>query len=432
MNENSEFQYEKKIMGYLFKFYREQLNYQKKLPKLNEFLKKDRDYYDEYCTYCNKCSNNRLICVTATLYKIERGFPLKNDCYYIQIAKKFGKKVLFDKKVIGRLDQIVDYLFSFIVTNKKENISQLLALVTNELNVYKDVIYVSERLNLYNDLLNYFLYGVLPTKENIKLYRFLINNNIDQKHHKLILLLLFFSSVVYTENIDLLSDIVKEIKKFKDERIFFQIQLFDIRNGESINAYMRLNLINENDLSDYHKYLLRDSKAYTLMNSGDFKSAYEMMKSNSVLIENDFCDITRINYFSKLGILSFSLKEYDETVKYLNQVHLYSPNSLKTNYLLLFKALEMEKKFSEISRILEDIDVNEIINKETKTIIIYYNMKYMRGELSKEKMTKLEKYICEEMKSISSFGSFYSDILLEDLKYYVSKTLNYKMLLLFE
>lgn len=41
MNENYEFEYEKMIMGYLFRFYREQLNNQKNFLKLNAFLKKD-------------------------------------------------------------------------------------------------------------------------------------------------------------------------------------------------------------------------------------------------------------------------------------------------------------------------------------------------------------------------------------------------------
>lgn len=60
------------------------------------------------------------ICTPATLYKIEKGIALKNECYYYQFAYKFGKQVLFDDWIFKRLDQYRECLKKCMISNSKK------------------------------------------------------------------------------------------------------------------------------------------------------------------------------------------------------------------------------------------------------------------------------------------------------------------------
>lgn len=426
MGSNIEFYYEKKIIGLLFAYYRKKSTF-----TLNDILRNEK----HYCTDCLlniECKPKEKICTSATLYKIEKGIPAKNDCIYYQLCQKLEKTVDFNELISKRMNQIRDRLYECIISNSKKDTKQLLALVTKLLNEYNDVIYYSERLTFYHDMLNYQLEGTLPNKKNVEMYLYLVKMEIDTVEKKLLLLFLFRLKFIF-EDIISISEILNQIEYFIDCKIMFEVKLYNITEEITIKNYLTLNEIHECNLSSYFTYLLNDNKAYLLLNTGGLNQAIDLLKENLSLIEkNDFCDLTKINCFRKTGIILYSKKDYSEAIDCFNRVIDFSFDKLGTNFLLLFNALENENRLIEIPQFLNTIDINSIENKQVKAIIRYYSKKYENSFIDKKTMSELEDYICNDMIDLLSYGQFYRTILLDDLKEYVSKTLNYKKLLVFE
>lgn len=76
--------------------------------------------------------------------------------------------------------------------------------------------------------------------------------------------------------------------------------------------------------------------------------------------------------------------------------------------------------------------MKDISNDTIKYIIKYYSKKHKKTLLNKLEYSELEDYICEDLNVNSLKSGIYTQILHEELKFLVSKTQNYKKLLLYE
>lgn len=263
------------------------------------------------------------------------------------------------------------------------------------------------------------------------LYLYLKTKDINKDDKKLIILLMYYSNFSYSKYLLKSEDYDFDLNE--ENNILFPIQLYKLTSKINLDSYLELEKIKMDHLSSYYKYLVNDRKAFILMNLNNSDKAYTLMLTNYEYIEtNDFTDKTKIGCIRKIGILSYSLAKYKDTYTYLMKAFKFSTNSLGNNYLLLFHSLEKLNDIEHIIQILNEIDYKAIIDKTTKTIIKYYSHKYLNGALDKKKICELEDIICEEMKDFSIFGNFYYNIIFSDLKNYVSKTSNYKKIIIFE
>lgn len=424
----NDFCYEKEIIGYLIKYYRKQSNL-----KLNDFLNKDKKYYNEYCSSCTKCRNKNIICTTATLYKIEKGFSSINECFYHQLSNKINKQILFDNKLNSRLLKYRKKVKACLISNSKNEISKLLATITKDKIKYENTLYVNEILSLYYDALSNRYYHYIPSKSNIELYAYLKSlNNFNIEDKKIILLLLYKTYTYFCNDIKSLHDLIEESKMFFEDKLLFEIQLFS-NQDEELNSFLAMNTTNEDDLEPYQQFLLNDCKAYMCLNMRNPKNALTFLLKNEKLCKSaNFCDSDILNLYRRLGIVSFSLEKYNDAVNYLKKVFQYSTNDLQANYLIFFCALEKTNQINELNNIILSINLKDISNDTIKYIIKYYSKKHKKTLLNKLEYSELEDYICEDLNVNSLKSGIYTQILHEELKFLVSKTQNYKKLLLYE
>ena len=428
---NDELKYEKRMIGLLIYYYRKKLDI-----SLDVFLHNTGKYYTENCIDCNLCNNMEMICTPKTLYRIEKGFFSKNECYYHRLAENLGKEFVSDKRIYDRLTQYENSLINYIVDFSKKKLNKLKELIDIDLLEYANVVYISEKLNLMKDIINFKLYRISPDKEQIELYVYM-KNNFEDTDKKLLLLFLYdIRFRLENFNIDYES-LINDCSTYINDPLFYRVKLANVAQQNYLDAYPILkneldtNLVN---LNNYQKYSLYEYLAFVELNAKAFDKSYvTMQKCIDILEESqDFSDYHKISCYKRMGIISFSLEKYEDVIKWYTII-LEQNESIGLNYSLLFYALEKTNQEEKIKNILDNVNLSKTKTISEKKILLYYKKKYIYKKQTKQQIIELEEYVCEEIKPlVRNLGEMHRNIFLEELKKLVSITCNYKKIYLFE
>lgn len=421
-----EFGYEKRIIGKLIYYYRRKRNL-----KIDSLLYNKGSYYFNFCQDCNKCKKTERICSIGTLYKIEKGETLvKNECYYYRLCENLNKKYDFDEKMFMRLKEYQELLYGNLLHFSKNNLKSISTRLEKDLVIYKNSIYISEVLSLYLNMVNYMLYKKVPEKQLIDVYIYL-KKHVNELDKKIILLLLFYMSKEFVHTGIDRKETIDECAVYFDDLLFYDVKLSNIVDKNFLESFSILEEEGKKELNEYQQLIVAKYKGYVYLNSGLFENCYDQLTKCLNILTNstNLSDIEHLECFRRLGIVCFVLGKHDECINYYKKV-LDANISLGINYCLYFNALEVRNRKEEIISVLSRI--NNIIdnkNMNEKIVLDYYREKYLHGELTKERIQILEKYILYSIKPIFEImGVLQKKIFISDMKDYVKRTGNYKFL----
>ena len=423
--ETVRYNFEKKCIGYLLKYYRKKRNI-----KIDDLLTKKGTYYYEYCTDCVKCKNKELVCSTKKLYSLERGEVSKNDCYYYRLAENLDKKFVIDRRLDNKRLNYQTSLVENIVNLSKRNLKRLAALLENDLHEYSEVLYYGDIFSLYLDVINYYLYQKIPSVESIQLYLYLLEF-IDDTNKKIALTFLYEISYRVSSDVIDRSKIRECCKPYQDDALFFKFKLEQIVSQNYLDAFEQISQLEEkmgNNLTDYQKCLLLEYKAFILMNADANEKSYNTMKQClSVAVNNQgFSDYIVNSYYGKLGIVCFVVEKYDEVVECFNEL-VVKGAPIGPNYSLLFYSMSKCGLEHKIVDVMQMVDKEYLRKPFVEKIFNYYSMKYTQKEFSKKDYILLENMICFDIKPyLDMHGSLQKTIFTDELKFCVEKTGNYK------
>lgn len=425
-----DFQYEKKIIGKLIGYYRK---HDKRI--LEDFLWDVGHYYNEYCLNCTKCISKEKICAPKTLYKIESGAVVDNDCYYYRLSEKCNKKLILDKKLFLNLDDYRERLTNQLIDFSCTKLSLMKNMLEYELSLYTDYVYVSERLQLYINVINASLGLMKYNKKDLDFYYF-IKDSFDEKDRMLILYLLY--CVDESNDIDI--RIYQEAISFQENRLSFRFlstmafkiyepsQLFKVVE-EYKNKYI-------NQFTKHEWYMYNNLYAYVYINTGELKLCRQFLQKNVELLELglDYSEKSKRNLLNRLAVLSYNQKNYKETVYYYSKCFINGKINIgNANIAFYIDSLEKLNEIDKVLDIIRSYDINKLsIGHETK-IIRYYRIKYLNDLDDKERLKKREDFICEELIDlINAHGTLLKNLMKEELMSCVEQTTNYKKVYLFE
>lgn len=426
------FEYEKSVIGQILGYYRKF-----DCRKMKILLHNEGEYYYEYCVNCFKCKNNKMICSPNTLYKIEKGNIVEDECMYHRLCEVFNKKFLLTNNLSKKLAYYRTILLTNLSSRSYPNLMKLLNEIDNELKVYKKVVYFGEMLQLYKNTIQIILDISHPTNEELYFYLFL-KNLVNLEDKKIILLLLYDAS--YEQKNDFLNraEIINESKIYFDDALFFRMKLnylVRIDKKKAISIMEKYELKKMNSLSMFQQYVLYDSMALMYVNMEMYNLAYEKIMVCCSIVENyaDFGDFVKESCYRKIGIISFLLGKYNDTSEYLLRIVGNGKNTIGINYAILFYSLEKQNHETKLIETIQNIDLKNIQNKHEKLIIKYYRLKYYTKNPTKEHLKTLEKMLYEELVQIIIFGGkMYEKVFREEILNLVTITSNYKSYYLFD
>lgn len=330
-------------------------------------------------------------------------------------------------------ESLIHYLSDF----SKSNLCKLKLLIEQQLKILNNHIYFSEIYNLYIDIIDFAVASKKPNIKNLDIYVFL-KDITETNDKKLILYYLYEISFKISNNLLDRKAIALQCSNYLDEPLFYKMKLHAKSNGNFLDAYVYLagkELPTINNLNVNHKYCLYNQLAFIQLNSNAYESSYETTKLCLNLVEtypDSFSDIQLLETYKKLGIICYTLHKYEEVVQYLLKP-IEAGSTIGANYALFFHSLEKLNTITTIKNILNMIDLNKIGNQNEKIVLVYYKMKYETNELTKNRMCDLEDYICLNLgPALKNIGEIHEQIFFDDLKFYISKTANYKKLFTFQ
>lgn len=422
---NNKKEYIRKVIGVLIKHYRKQNSFY-----VNDFIYENDDFYRNNCIICNQCNNAERICSKNTLYRLEEGKVIQNECVYHRLAHKLGKRVILNRMGFYiKLETYRSILIESLIDFSKSKITKLEAQITHDLCTYKDVLYISEILLLYKSIIQDKLYSTKTEKKDIQTFLNIKDALVDEDR-KLVIYYLYSGSFKRGDcNIDF-EQIMNESKKYIDDPLFYKIKL-DFINTQSHMSALKYFIENEipnlNSLTPYQKYCFYTSLEYPLINSYAFEESYEVLiKCKEIVESSDFGDMILKNCYLRLGFISYCLEHYEETETWMMKAFEIN-HSIAKNLVILCSALEKMGKIDTIIQILKKTDTSKMKSIYGKKVYIYYKRKYGKAKKTKNDILELEDYICNEIKPfLDTYGSVHKEIFQNDLIQYVKKTKNFE------
>lgn len=396
------------IIGYLIRYYR----------------KKSKLSMEQFILH-----NNKQICSKRTLIKIEHGEILSYE-YYEAFCEKLNMSLSIFPSNTPLFNRIRSDVIESLITMSKNKMKELL-LEIQVLLKKKHMIYFSELLFLYQDILNYHLYDQYPEDEKVNLYNYLLEI-VEILDRKLILYFYYLISNIQPLSIDKES-IAKQCKQFEEDPLFFSYKLSNIMNHYPLfSAYHQLSEIKENHLLNTYQILsINQMMSFCLMNANENTLAFQLMTNQIQNISFDNYPNSFVSkYLVRFSIIAYRAKKYDKAIELLLYVMKIKPNAINYNYFILFHLLEITNQNEVLKQILFRSNQFSIQNAIVHKIFTYYRMKHSISS-KKEELAMLENYIIQNFSKLSKNSELYKDILLEELFDMIPITKDYKALYLF-
>lgn len=415
----------KKTIGFLIKYYRKQSS-----KPLSYYLETNSHFMNETCSICNQCDNPKTICSKNTLYRLEEGQVISNECVYMRLADKLNRTVIFNQiDIYNKLDFYRKTLIDSLIDFSKTKLENLNSKIEFDLNKHKDVLYVYEILLLYQTIIQNKLYNPKVSKETIDLIYSLKDYVLDEDRK--IILCLFIGSSFRYGGYDIDANLINEsAKEYIDDPLFYGFKLETICNQNLLIAHRELTekeLPKLSTKTTYQKHIFFNYLEYVQLNAKMFEETYDSTIKNIELIkQSDFGNATLKNCYLHLGIVTYLLHKYNETVEWLLKA-LEINHFLSKDIPLLCSALERTNKKDIIPQILKEIDFSRIKSSYGKEVYAYYKLKYEKQSLTKDDIIRLEDFICSTLKPhLETMGTLHKGIFDEDLKTYIKTTRNFK------
>lgn len=414
----------KKIIGKLIKHYRKQNSFY-----VNDFIYEEDEYYQNNCLNCNACKNPSRICSKNTLYRLEDGNEIQNECIYYRLAHKLGKKVILNRMDFYlKLEAYRNLLIDSLIDFSKSKIINLEAQVTHDLYTYENTLYIGEILLLYKSIIQDKLYSTKIEKKDIQMF-LSIKEYLNEDDKKLLVYYLYTGSFKREEFGIKFKELSLESQKYINDPLFYQVKLDNINKQNhlvALNDFVYNEIPKVESLNQYQKYRLYYALEYALTNSGAFDEAYKILiKAKDIAISTDFGDKTLKNCYLRLGFVSYCIEQYTETEKWMIKAF-EMDHSISKNLAILCSALEKTKKYDTLKNVINLTDASKNKTIYGKKIFIYYKLKYEKKKLTKKDILILEDYICNEISPLlSKYGNIHKKIFEEDLIKYVRKTGNF-------
>lgn len=420
---NNRKEYIRKVIGTLIKHYRKQNSFY-----VNGFIYEDDDFYKENCLICNECKVPHRICSKNTLYRLEEGKAIQNECVYHRLAHKLGKKVILNRMDFYiRLETYRSLLIEALIDFSKSKISRLEAQITHDLYNYENVLFISEILLLYKSIIQDKLYSTKTEKKDIQMF-LCLKDVLIEEDKKLIIYHLYTASFKRGNfGIDFES-IITESKQYINDPLFYQIKLDNINNQNhliALNELVNNEMPNIDSLNQYQKFRLYYALEYALTNSYAFEESYKVLiKAKEIVEMSDFGNRALKNCYLRLGFVSYCLEQYENTEKWMMKAFEMG-HSISKNFVILCSALEKMKKYDLIKKIISETDVSKNKTPYNKKVYVYYKMKYEKSKLSKKDLELLEDLICNDIKPLLNiYGQSHTKIFENDLIEYIKITGN--------
>lgn len=425
------FKYIKSIIGNLVGYYRKEAGI-----SVDDFLIDTGSHYEELCLNCNKCLDSTIICSRATFYRFEKGNIVNNECIYHRVAHKLNKQVILENYSIYKtIENYRSLLIHLLIDFSKSKLEKLSAEINYSLIKYKNVLYVEEILNLYNDIILCVLYKKTISYQKGDIYKYLLD--IVKEEDKKLITFLFYKDHFKCIKIPFTMDTINDMcSKYYNDLLFFEPMLYNLTSKDSFTAYNYVLSIKDSkkdELTFYHKYLLNREIGHIQLDLGSYEQSYDTLFNCHDLLNKFDSNVSllKLNY-QDMGKICHLLKKYHEAIEWFMKAReLVESKSIGPDYLFLFHALEKTNNMNQINHLLETIDMTKMKDKYGKKIVIYYKMKYTKNKNDILKSVELENYILELLPTLKQYGTIHEDVFDLELKELVSVTGNYKKYYIF-
>lgn len=409
--------YQKTICGLLIGYYRLQLFQKTKDSQYRQrhLISYKSQAIQKSCLLCDKkCKERQAICSSRTINDIEAGLPVKNNCYYIDLAAKIGHTFPESRKLENllvefqkELLQVLDSQDIASYTSLHQRLEQLNSKLVN-------VLYYDEMLQVMLMIMEIMMSEHYPDQEFIDMLTFLEPhlNKVDQQ---LATYLLYLYHQHYTLDQEKSATYQKKLKP--------------------LNLLFKLT-IQEKKLTPYSMIILLSNLQKTnttIQNSWIdwFKiSSYIALKQwKKALSCIEQCFDTHLSpayiyrLYAQMGIIAYANNDFETAAFFFKHVLKHMPDVLGFNVIFLMDSLH--KTSPDELNLVTNIKYQDKIERPlTQKIMTYYVNKYQR----KATYTALEDYIIKELKPLFHSQNRYYQLIENDLVAYCSKTRDYQCL----
>lgn len=392
------FKYERMLSGWLIGYYRRQLHLSQ----------------EDLLTYL---SASQVSCSLKTLGRLEHGHVVNDERIYHLLAKALHRSDRLDVHLLQRLHKYRLDLQRYLIQYSKSGMKRLLSVITHEL-AYQKSLYISEMLQIYQQLLLYELYHQSPDEKCLQIVSFL-KDKVNKDDQRLLFFLLHHNFYV-----------LNEINIHSFDPLFFDIDLDQLCSSANVlHTYHQLLAIQCDpalSLSTYQHILLLQHLAQLNLRDHDPQSASDAIKKAIQLYRRDFCDPLLAILYAEMGYICYQLNQYDASIEYFMTSMQINPFCIDHHLLLFFHAYELINRTHELKKLLARFDTSIFQNSQMHAIFDYYQIKYHHSS-TKENRQTMENYLCYHFKELYSIP-YYATVLLDELHELCQQTNNYKSL----
>ena len=409
--------YQKGLCGRLIGYYRLQL-YNK--AKNNQYRQRQIISYksaliQKSCALCDKkCKERQAICSSRTINDIEAGLPVKNDCYYVDLADKVGHRFPESRKLMHGLPQ---YQKEFLHVLDHPDMTSLHALhqrLAHTNSHLVNVLYYDEMFQVMLMILDILIDGHYPDQEFIDMLTFL-EPYLDKADQQLALFLLYR----YHEDDSLDKEKAKGyLRRLKPVNLLFKLTI----QSKKMTAYsMVIALAN-----------MQKGQVFLQPNWIDwFKitSYIELKQWKKALSCIEQCFDQRLTpvcvytLYGKMGTIAYACEDYETAAFFYKHVLKYMPDVLGFNLIFLVDSI-LKTHPEEMDRLISLADTETMERPLTQKIMTYYRYKYQKHAT----YTALEEYIIHELKPLFTSQNRYYQLIQNDLVAYCTHTRDYQCL----
>ncbi len=373
------------------------------------------------------------ICSVKTMQRIEKGNPFDFDSYYPLFAERLGLSVPDDEEMWYLLFEHEETIISFYSHDASaRQFTYLKKKIDGELDGHEHILYWSEIMRLFREIIHFHLTGSLSDYPVISLlencYPFL-SGGLRQ-----LALLLLFEASRFDKTVQPIQYYCAETKSIASLPLFRLNRVYRdmlVLSPSDLLLEYHERLHNESGMhSCYYRYMVYDALAYAEFNTRNPSDAYAHIRTllNDEETQRKLPDHYLLQLEKRAGIIAYTIEDYKACSDHLLTVYRRDRFLLDLNYLLLFDSMKKTGKETELKKILRSLPKNGHHYSQTKNIIDYYQKRYLKHSDEEE----LEDLLCDFLSLEKIISPIYIPIIEKELVSLIKTTRNYKKFLRFK
>ena len=410
---------ENQVIGLLIGYYRKKLNENDPGFSRYNFIKEKSELVRELCKDCNKvCAKRSAICSIKTSICLEKGDPIKNTCYYIDLTFKLNKKYILNRKILDLITYAEKKMISLIKSYYRDDLIKFRDFLIVSMKSYSNVIYITELLQLYLAITDYMLYFKFPQQELVNMYELLYPKLSSQTQALIAYLLIKYYEYsindkdkvnLYLDELTLMKINPFEIKLKKLHKNLSVIELYDILIKMPLSKYSRYEqVLIRLYLADIYFLIEEYEKSLVIL-----ERIVEDLKNTNIPLVNMILGRT----LSKKGTVLFSLQEYDQAINVYKEVFEMGPDLLSQDFMVFIHCLMKSNQKYYVNHYINLNIYQEITSVIVKKIFQYYILKLNSKTLPKS----LISFALKNLKPVLPEKTVAYQVMKNDLIEYSSK-----------